>query len=194
MLNTVSIAIRTLLSLTFITGILYPIVITGFSERFFPSSSNGSLIRVDGKIVGSELIAQKFTKNEYFWPRPSAGNYTTVASTASNSSATNAYLKSKIDERRKFLLAKHPDQKSVPPDLLFASGSGLDPHISPAGIQFQKNRVIAARKLTQEQILPFQKIIEQSLERPTLGYIGEKRVNVLRLNLKLDGEFGRIKE
>ncbi|WP_078130393.1 potassium-transporting ATPase subunit KdpC [Leptospira alexanderi] len=194
MLNTVSIAIRSLLILTFITGIFYPIVITGFSERFFPFLSNGSLTQVDGKIIGSELIAQKFTKNEYFWSRPSAGDFTTVASSASNSSATNALLKTKVDERRKFLLEKHPDQTNVPPDLLFASGSGLDPHISPAAVQFQTNRVITARRLNREQILRFQKIIEQSVERPSLGYIGEKRINVLRLNLKLDAEFGKIKE
>lgn len=100
MLNTVSIAIRTLLSLTFITGIFYPIVITGFSERFFPVLANGSLIQVDGKIVGSELIGQRFTKNEYFWSRPSAGDYATVASNASNLSATNASLKAKVEERK----------------------------------------------------------------------------------------------
>ncbi|EKR62427.1 K+-transporting ATPase, C subunit [Leptospira weilii str. 2006001853] len=194
MLNTVSIAIRTLLSLTFITGIFYPIVITGFSERFFPVLANGSLIQVDGKIVGSELIGQRFTKNEYFWSRPSAGDYATVASSASNLSATNASLKAKVEERKKFLLTKHPDQKFVPPDLLFASGSGLDPHISPESVQFQANRIISARRLTREQILRFQKIIEQSTERPAFGYIGEKRVNVLRLNLKLDDEFGKIKE
>ncbi|EMY78339.1 K+-transporting ATPase, C subunit [Leptospira weilii serovar Ranarum str. ICFT] len=193
-LNTASIAIRVLLTLVFVTGIFYPIVVTGFAERFFPSQANGSLISVRDKIVGSELLAQKFTKNEYFWPRPSAGDHTTVASGASNASATNASLKARVDERKKFLLEKHPGQTIVPPDLLFASGSGLDPHISPAAVQFQMNRVISARKLTQKQILQFQKTVEQSIEKPSLGYIGEKRINVLRLNLKLDSEFGKILE
>ncbi|EMJ95405.1 potassium-transporting ATPase subunit KdpC [Leptospira alstonii] len=191
LLNTASIAIRVLLTLVFITGIFYPIVITGFAERFFPSQANGSLISVRDKIVGSELIAQKFTKNEYFWPRPSAGDYTTTPSGASNAGATNAALKKKVQERRKFLLEKHPDQKTVPPDLLFASGSGLDPHISPAAVRFQMNRVAKARKLN---TLKFQDIVERAIEKPSLGYIGEKRINVLRLNLKLDSEFGKILE
>lgn len=194
MLNNASIAIRTLLVLTFITGIFYPIVITGFAERLFPSRSNGSLIRIEDKIVGSEWIAQKFTKNEYFWSRPSAGDYSTLPSGASNLSATNASLKAKVEERKKFLLTTHPDQRTVPPDLLLASGSGLDPHLSPDAIRFQINRVASARKFTPEQFLALKKIVEESVEKPSFGYIGENRINVLRLNLKLDSEFGKIKE
>ncbi|MGJ4754430.1 potassium-transporting ATPase subunit KdpC [Leptospira kmetyi] len=194
MLKNASIAIRTLLVLTFLTGIFYPIVITGFAERLFPSRSNGSLIRIGEKIVGSEWIAQKFTKNEYIWSRPSASDYSALPSGASNLSATSASLKNKVEERKKFLLAAHPNRTSVPPDLLFASGSGLDPHLSLDAVLFQMDRVAAARKLTPEQVLRFKKIVEESIEKPSFGYIGENRINVLRLNLKLDGEFGTIKE
>ncbi|MBM9500311.1 potassium-transporting ATPase subunit KdpC [Leptospira sp. 201903071] len=192
MLNTVFIALRTLFFLIFVTGIFYPIVVTGFSERLFPSQSGGSLIRINGQIVGSELLAQKFTKDEYFWPRPSAADFATMASGASNSSATNASLKAKVDERKDFLLKKHPDQSTVPPDLLFASGSGLDPHISPAAASFQMQRIATARKLSSEQTVELKKLLEESIEKPSFGFIGEKRINVLRLNLNLNSKFGKI--
>lgn len=100
LLHTMAISIRVLFILTFITGILYPIVITGFAERFFPFQSNGSLAIAEGKTKGSELIAQKFTKNEYFWPRPSETDYYTIPSGASNQSATNASLRDKVEERK----------------------------------------------------------------------------------------------
>lgn len=187
-LNTVITSIRLLLVLTLITGILYPIVITGFAERFFPFQSGGSRVVIQGKTVGSELIAQKFTKNKYFWPRPSAVDYTTGAS---NASVTNASFRAKVEERKKILLEKHPDQKQVPSDLLFASGSGLDPHISPDSARFQINRVAKSRRLTEGQILHLKDIVERSIEK---GYIGENRINVLLLNLKLDSEFGAILE
>ncbi len=192
MLNSITIAIRTLFFLIFITGVFYPIVVTGFSERLFPFQSGGSLIRSNEKnLLGSELLAQKFTKDEYFWPRPSAADFATVASGASNHSATNASLKAKVEERKNYLLKKHPDQTSVPPDLLFASGSGLDPHISPASAYFQVQRVVSARRLNSEQIVELKKLLEQSTEKPSFGFIGEKRINVLRLNLNLNSKFGK---
>ncbi|RHX84346.1 potassium-transporting ATPase subunit KdpC [Leptospira stimsonii] len=192
MLNSITIAIRTLFFLIFITGVFYPIVVTGFSERLFPFQSGGSLIRSNEKnLLGSELLAQKFTKDEYFWPRPSAADFATVASGASNHSATNASLKAKVEERKNYLLKKHPDQTSVPPDLLFASGSGLDPHISPASAYFQVQRVASARRLNSEQIVELKKLLEQSTEKPSFGFIGEKRINVLRLNLNLNSKFGK---
>lgn len=192
MLNTTLAAIRTLFLLIFITGVFYPIVVTGFAERLFPFQSGGSLIKRDEQIVGSELIAQKFTKDEYFWTRPSAPDFATVASGASNHSATNASFHSKVNERKEYLLKKHPDQSVIPPDLLFASGSGLDPHISPAAAQFQLQRIATARKLSAEQILELKKLLEQSIEKPSFGFIGEKRINVLRLNLNLDSKFGKL--
>ncbi|TGK20320.1 potassium-transporting ATPase subunit KdpC [Leptospira stimsonii] len=192
MLNSITIAIRTLFFLIFITGVFYPIVVTGFSERLFPFQSGGSLIRSNEKeLLGSELLAQKFTKDEYFWPRPSAADFATVASGASNHSVTNASFKAKVEERKNYLLKKHPDQTSVPPDLLFASGSGLDPHISPASAYFQVQRVATARRLNSDQILELKKLLEQSTEKPSFGFIGEKRINVLRLNLNLNSKFGR---
>ncbi|MCG6166924.1 potassium-transporting ATPase subunit KdpC [Leptospira sanjuanensis] len=194
MLQTSLIALRTLLVLTFITGVFYPIVVTGFGEKLFPFNANGSLLYRDDKLVGSELIGQKFTKQEYYWSRPSAVDYGTVSSGASNLSATSASLKKSVEERRASLLKEHPDQKVVPPDLLFSSGSGLDPHISPKAARFQTNRVANARKLNAQQLSRLNEILASSIEKPSLSYIGEERINVLRLNLKLDQEFGRIKE
>ncbi|MBW0435171.1 potassium-transporting ATPase subunit KdpC [Leptospira yasudae] len=194
MLQTSFIALRTLLILTCITGVFYPIVVTGFGEKLFRFNANGSLLYQGDELVGSELIGQKFTKREYFWSRPSVVDYGTVPSGASNQGATNASLKKSVEERRAFLLKEHPDQKVVPADLLFASGSGLDPHISPEAARFQIHRVANARKLNAEQISRLNEILASSIEKPSLGYIGEKRINVLRLNLKLDQEFGKIKE
>ncbi|AOP33051.1 ATPase [Leptospira tipperaryensis] len=192
MLQNTLTAIRTLLFLTIITGVIYPLIVTGFSERLFPSQANGSLIYANERIIGSALIAQKFTKDEYFWQRPSAVDYGTIPSGASNAGPTNSALKSKIEERKQFLLKKHPDQTIVPPDLLFASASGLDPHISPAGAFFQIQRVATARRLSPDQIVELKKLVEQSIENPSFGFIGEKRVNVLRLNLNLDSKFGKL--
>ncbi|MBM9578597.1 potassium-transporting ATPase subunit KdpC [Leptospira sp. 201903070] len=192
MLNTAFTAIRTLLFLTLITGVLYPLIVTGFSERLFPFQANGSLIFENERVIGSALLAQNFTKDEYFWPRPSAGNFGTIPSSASNAGPTSAALKIRIEEKKQFLLKKHPDQTIVPPDLLFASASGLDPHISPAGAYFQMQRVAIARKLDVDQTEDLKKLIEKSIEKPSFGFIGEKRINVLRLNLNLNSKFGKI--
>jgi K+-transporting ATPase ATPase C chain len=132
---------------------------------------------VDGKAVGSDLIAQKFESSRYFWPRPSAADYGTVASGASNKGPTSADLRKAIDERREKFGA------DAPIELLTASGSGLDPHLTPAGAQSQVTRVAAARSLTEKQV---EAVVKRTAEHPQFGFVGEPRVSVLRLNLALD--------
>ena len=176
-MKTILQSIRIYLILTLLTGILYPLAMTGVAQLLFPKQANGSRIIENGKLVGSDLIAQKFESPRYFWPRPSSADYATVPSGASNKGPTSADLKKSIDERR----AKFG--KDAPVDLLTASGSGLDPHISPEATRLQISRVASARNMSIQQIA---KIVDQTIEAPQLGFLGEPRVNVLKLNLALD--------
>ncbi|MBA4032452.1 MAG: potassium-transporting ATPase subunit C, partial [Planctomyces sp.] len=149
--------------------------------------ANGSLIREGDKTVGSELIGQAFTKPEYFWGRLSATGpvpYNAASSSGSNLGPMNPALKDAVQARITALEAAGSPGKNIPVDLVTASGSGLDPHISPAAAEFQVPRVAAARKLTEEAV---RDIVRQQTEGRTLGLFGEPRVNVLRLNLALDG-------
>lgn len=176
--------LRLFLALAVITGVVYPLFITGVGLTCFPHESRGSMIYAeDGRPVGSELIAQPTTSPEHFWPRPSAGDYSTLPSGASNLAWSSSDLKKTVDERRKMILAAHnlPEGTPVPSDLLFASGSGLDPHISPAAAMFQLDRVASARKLPREEV---QKLIRKNTIHG--GIWGEDRVKVLTLNLDLD--------
>jgi potassium-transporting ATPase KdpC subunit len=176
-MKTILQSLRIYLVLTLLTGILYPLVMTGIAQLLFPKQANGSRIVEQNKLVGSDLIAQKFESPRYFWPRPSSADYATVASGASNKGPTSADLKKSIDERRgKF-------GKDAPVDLLTASGSGLDPHISPEAARSQIPRVAATRKMSIQQISA---VVDQTIEEPQLGFLGEPRVNVLRLNTALD--------
>ncbi|MAS37836.1 MAG: potassium-transporting ATPase subunit C [Anaerolineaceae bacterium] len=192
MIQTISLALRALVVLTLLTGVVYPLVITGIAQAIFPAQANGSLVEVDGVVIGSELVGQQTEDERYFWWRPSAVNYM-LGSNASNlgsSGATNfgptsAAMAAQVAERREWLRAVNglPETMPVPRDLLFASGSGLDPHISPDAAYIQVNRVAAARGLATE---PVAALVEQAVEWPQLGFLGEPRVNVLRLNLALD--------
>ncbi len=170
-------SIRILLVLTALTGVLYPLVVTGVSLLAFPKQANGSLVSDGGKIIGSELLAQNFDSPRYFWPRPSGADFGTVPSGASNKGPTSADLVKSIAERR----AKFG--KDAPTDLLTASASGLDPHISPAAAKHQVARVAAERKLPPETLLA---LVERTTEPPQWGIFGEPRVNVLALNRALD--------
>jgi potassium-transporting ATPase KdpC subunit len=170
-------SLRIYIVLTLLTGIIYPLAMTGMAQLFFPRQANGSRIIEQEKLVGSDLIAQKFEGPKYFWPRPSAADYATVASGASNKGPTAADLKKSIDERRE----KFGADASV--DLLTASGSGLDPHISPEAARLQIARVAAARNMPAEKISAF---VDQTIEPPQFGFLGEPRVNVLGLNRLLD--------
>jgi K+-transporting ATPase ATPase C chain len=170
---------------TILTGLIYPAFITAVAQIFFRHQAQGSLVVHDGKIVGSSLIAQKFNKNIYFWPRPSAVNFETMPSGGSNLSATSKDLKDAVAKRRKDLIASdktNPDKK-IPSDMLYASGSGLDPHISPAAAMFQADRVAKARHMERAKVIG---LIKDSTETKDLKVFGEERVNVLNLNLLLD--------
>jgi K+-transporting ATPase ATPase C chain len=170
---------------TLLTGLLYPLVITGIAQVAFPHQANGSLIERDGKIVGSEWLAQQFTGDKYFWPRPSAGSYATVPSGASNLGPTSSALQSNVLANAKAFREAHKmaADAPVPADMVFTSASGLDPHISPESARLQVARVAAARHLKNDQVSA---LVEHFVESPQWRIFGEARVNVLRLNLALD--------
>lgn len=170
-------SLRALVVLSLLTGVIYPLIVSIVAQLLFPKEANGSMILVHGKPRGSELLAQKFTEPRYFWPRPSAADFATVASGASNQGFTSRKLLDAVNERRSFL------GKDAPSDLLYASGSGLDPHISVAAARFQAPRVAKARGASEEEVL---RVISQQTERPQFGFLGQTRVNVLKLNLALD--------
>lgn len=179
-------ALRILLVFTVLTGVLYPLAVTGLGQLVFPRLANGSLIsRGDGTFVGSELIAQSFTDPRYFWPRPSAGGFATVASGASNKGPLSEDLKAAIEESRTALRGAHklPADAPVPDELVTASGSGLDPHISPEAARFQAARVAEIRGFKLDDVVA---LIAAHTESPQLGILGQSRVNVLKLNVALD--------
>ena len=180
-------SLRMLVVLTALTGVVYPLLITGVAQVAFRHAANGSLIVVDGKTLGSELIGQPFDDPKYFWSRPSATSpqpYNGAASAASNQGARNPALADAVKDRIKALRDADPDNKApVPIDLVTASGSGLDPHISVAAAEYQISRVAKARGLPEQQV---RALVGQNTEGRTFGVLGEPRVNVLALNLALD--------
>ncbi len=180
-------AVSMLMIWTFITGVVYPLVITGIAQWLFPDQANGSLIVKDGKPVGSALIGQSFSSPRYFRSRPSATGgmpYNAAASGGSNLGPTNPALIAAVAARIESLREADPGNRSpVPIDLVTASGSGLDPHISPAAAEYQVNRVAQARSLTTQVV---RELVSRHTESRQLELLGEPRVNVLRLNLALD--------
>jgi K+-transporting ATPase ATPase C chain len=173
--------------LPLLTGLVYPLAVTVLAQVAFPSQANGSLIRQHDKLIGSELIGQSFDDAKYFWGRPSATDvfpYNAASSTGSNLGPTNPDLLKAVKERIEKIRAAHPDETSpVPVELVTASASGLDPHISPAAAEYQVARVAKARGTSTKAI---RQLVAQHTEERTLGVLGEPRVNVLRLNLALD--------
>jgi K+-transporting ATPase ATPase C chain len=168
-------------------------LITVLGNTIYHAESDGSLIEVNGKVIGSSLIGQKFTRDEFFWPRPSAVDYNPLPSGGSNQGMTSAFLDSTVRERRRALLEANPISGKVPSDLLFASGSGLDPHISPEAAYCQIDRVSAARGLDKGQMTSLTTLVRDHIEQPMFGILGEPRVNVLALNLAVDSVFADIK-
>lgn len=183
-------SIRQTLVWTVICGVLYPAVITVVCQLLFSHQANGSLVERDGKVIGSELLAQQFQGSNYFWPRPSACTYGSsasgiVASGGSNLGPTSGTLQTNVQNNAAAFrsgnnLATNAD---VPVDMVFASASGLDPHISPAAARLQVARVAAFRGLPVVQI---KALVEQYVEPPQWGFLGQERVNVLKLNVALD--------
>jgi len=182
--------LRIKIFMTILRGVIYPLTITGICQVFFPHQANGSLITAGGKVIGSELIGQNFTKPEYFQPRPSAAGsdgYDPTSSGGSNYGPTNKKLIDRVKASVEKFRKENPDyQGPIPADLLTASASGLDPHISPASAEAQAARVAKARSAPVEQV---NQLAAQFTERPDLGIIGEPRVNVLKLNMALDRRF-----
>jgi len=177
-----------LIALTILTGIAYPLVVTGIAQVAFPNKADGSLIRVDGRVVGSRLIGQQFSLPRYFHPRPSAAGdgYDGAASGASNLGPSSPELAGAVRERASAYRAENglPASAAVPVDAVTASGSGLDPDISPENARAQAARVARARDIPLDRVLA---LVERHTDGRGLGVLGEPTVNVLELNLALDG-------
>jgi len=185
-------AFRMITVMTVLTGLLYPAVVTGLAQAVFPSQAHGSLVTVNGKVVGSSLIGQSFTKPEYFHPRPSAAGsngYDASASSGSNYGPTNQKLIDRVKASVEQFRKENPEYTGpIPADAVTASASGLDPHISPANAEIQATRVAKARGIDVNSVTA---LIARSTGQPWLGFIGERRINVLELNLALDQQAPR---
>ena len=180
-------AVSLLIAMTILLGIAYPLLITGIAKLAFPRQAEGSLIQEDGKLIGSTLIGQSFSDPKYFWGRPSATSpqpYNGLASGGSNLGPLNPALLDAVKANAKALHDADPDNRQpIPVDLVTASGSGLDPEISIAAVQYQAARVARARNVAVERV---EALINAHQEGRLFGFIGERRVNVLTLNLALD--------
>jgi K+-transporting ATPase ATPase C chain len=189
MFSQLRIAVLMFVLLTLITGVAYPVVFTLFAQGVFPNQANGSLMVRDGKVVGSELIGQHFDDPKYFWSRPSATSAfpnDPSSSSGSNVGPTNPDQFKAVKDRVDALQKAAADQTApIPIDLVTASASGLDPHISPAAAEYQIKRVASARGMSEEQV---RSLVKSQTEGRTLGILGEARVNVLLLNLALDAQ------
>jgi K+-transporting ATPase ATPase C chain len=192
MLNQLAPALRMTALLTLLTGLIYPAVVTGFCQLFFRDQANGSLVRENGQVIGSSLLAQNFTRAEYFHPRPSAaGNdgYDPTASSGSNLGPTNRKLFDRVKASAEQFRKENPDYSGpIPADALTTSGSGLDPHISVANATAQAARVARARGVSASTI---EHLVTSATEGRDLGFLGESRINVLKLNLELDRQIPR---
>ncbi|HBL73747.1 MAG: potassium-transporting ATPase subunit C [Bacteroidetes bacterium GWF2_42_66] len=187
-MKTLIISLKIFLFFTILTGIVYPLVVTGIVQVVFPHKANGNLIVEAGKTVGSELIGQQFDSTIYFMGRPSVTLYNPLPSGGSNYGLTNAKLKNLVEERKQqFIRFNQLDSLTeVPSEMLFASASGLDPHISPKAALLQVERVANARGFNADQKQQLQKLVLEFTEEPQFLCLGEKRVNIFLLNLEID--------
>ncbi len=181
------IALKFLLAMTVLTGIVYPLAMTGLAQLSFHSKANGSMILKDGKVIGSELIGQKFDSTIYFWSRPSSVGYNPIPSGGSNYGPTSDTLLKQVTSRRNlFSKMNSVGISDIPKEMVFASGSGLDPHISSGAALLQVNRIAAARNFNEKQKEELIKMIADMTEPPQFGILGEERINVLKLNIAVD--------
>ncbi len=193
-MKTFFISLKIFLFFTILTGVVYPLFVTGIAQLVFPSKANGSLIVKNNKIIGSELIGQQFDSTIYFTSRPSAVSYNPLPSGGSNYGLTNIRLKNLVAERKhQFIVFNQLDSLTViPSEMLFASASGLDPHISPQAALLQVERICKMRNLDDGQKDRLLQRIKELSEKPAFIFLGEDRINVLNLNLELnnlDGNF-----
>jgi K+-transporting ATPase ATPase C chain len=181
-------ALKIFLVFTVLTGIIYPVIVTGIAQAAFPVKANGSLIMAGNTAIGSELIGQKFDSAIYFSSRPSAIFYNPLPSGGSNYGLTNSKLKTLVSERRKqFLAFNRLDSLSdIPSEMLFASASGLDPHTSPEAALMQVDRITTARNFNFSQKQTIIGIINELTEKPQLSLLGERRINILVLNMRIN--------
>lgn len=192
-MKTLLVCLRTTAVTLGLTGILYPLLVTGLAQLLFPHQANGSLLKDDrGNVMGSSLLGQPFTSDAYFHGRPSAAGangYDATASGGANLGPTSQALKTRMQQGLASLRARNPHAPAaIPDDLITASASGLDPHITPAAAHWQVPRVATARHVHAQRV---SSVVEAHVEGRTLGFLGEPRVNVLELNLALDRQFGR---
>lgn len=187
MKNHLIVAVRFTLITTLLFGLVYPLAVTGLSHLLFPKQANGSLIEKNGQLLGSRLIGQPFTSDKYFHPRPSAAGtgYDPTSSSGSNLAPTNQQLVDRVKQDVAKLQQENPGV-AIPADLVTASGSGLDPDISPAAAEFQIPRIARARGISAETLRP---LVARHTQQRQWGILGEARVNVLELNLDLDANF-----
>ena len=187
MLKELKPAILITIVLTVLTGIIYPLAVTGVAQTVFKKQANGSLIEKDGKVIGSEIIGQNFTKPEYFHPRPSQNTYDAANSGGSNLGPTNPALADRLKKDAAQFRRDNPDYTgAIPADAITASASGLDPEISPANAQAQAARVAKARGASTDTI---RNLVTANTQSRDLGFLGEPRVNVLKLNMALDRQY-----
>jgi potassium-transporting ATPase KdpC subunit len=187
-MKTIIISLKIFLFMTILTGLFYPLLITGISQVVFPHNANGSIVLKDNKTFGSELIGQSFDSTVYFSSRPSATGYNPLPSGGSNFGLSNSKLINQVSERKsQFIAFNSLDSLTVlPSEMLFASGSGLDPHISPAAALIQVDRIVKARHFDDSKKDKLVEIINGLKEKPQYLLFGEERINVLLLNIELD--------
>ena len=186
MLKHIFISIRILFAFTLVTGVFYSALITLVAQTTMKAKANGSLVRKEGRVIGSSLIGQNFKDQKYFFGRPSAVDYATIPSGASNLAFTSKDLAKAVSDRKEILSKLYPDAKGVfPADLVFASGSGLDPHISVEAAKLQLDRIAKARNYNDSQKKLLSALVDNKTEKLQFGIFGEERVNVFMLNTAL---------
>jgi len=177
-------ALRLFAWMSLLTGVVYPLAVTGIAYLGMKEKAEGSLLLIEGKVRGSDLIAQKFTSEKYFWPRPSAIDYQPLPSGGSNLGPISKELRRIVQERKKALIIDAKEAQAVPSELLFASGSGLDPHISPDTAYFQIDRIVKARGIEYQKV---RELVDEMIQTRSLMIFGQPCLCVLQLNKELDG-------